>query len=326
MKSEIMSSNIFVSVVVCTFNRVGLLRECLESLVSQSYDNFEVFVVDDGSSDGTLDFLKSFSEAHSVVNFLTQENSGPSVARNKGILGARGEIICITDDDCVVDKDWIKNFVNAFSDDSTYGVGGKIEGCKPVNIIERYAEKNGLLNQENFSEIFLLTANAAFRKSCLDEIGGFDEHFYHMGGEDTDLGIMIKLMGGKLRYTPDAVVLHKHRSTLKDLMKQSYGYGKGYGFLHKKYTKQFHPKKRVKYFLKTILKKIIFAPVRIMKSFTSNDKALCLLEPYIDILVLSSECLGVIKETLNKKVYPGEKQNNKIKFIEDAKLPHKWGI
>jgi len=315
-----------VSVVVATYNRKALLDTCIQSLLSQNYPNLEVLVVNDGSSDGTVELLETYQKKDSRITFLTQQNKGIASARNSGIKKARGEIICFTDDDCIADRDWIKNLVKGFVDDSIGGVGGEVVGYKPTTLVERYVDKNKLLDQSNFINIFLLTANASFRKDVLERIKCFDENFYRMGGEDVDLGIKMLLARKALRYAPAAKVLHKHRSTLSGLMKQSSGYGRGYAFLHKKYPLYFNPSRRLSYFIRKIAFKFFVMPFRLFKAILEKDKALCLTEPILDILLISSELSGLVQETSLGKEYTGEKNYAKMDFIKKSGISNGWGL
>ena len=103
-----------VSVVIPTYNRKDMLKECLESLFNQTYpkERYEIIVVNDGSTDGTEEVLNEYAKkAPCAFKWFTQQNKGPCVARNLGVKNARGEIICFIDDDCVAEKKWIENLI-----------------------------------------------------------------------------------------------------------------------------------------------------------------------------------------------------------------------
>ncbi len=109
-----------ISVVVCTRNGAGTLQECLAALQRQNDSNYEVLVVDDGSTDTTPEIAREFPYAQ----YHSQPHSGLSAARNLGAQRATGEIIAYTDDDCVPDEDWLQHLRCAFEDPQCVAAGG----------------------------------------------------------------------------------------------------------------------------------------------------------------------------------------------------------
>jgi glycosyltransferase involved in cell wall biosynthesis len=109
-----------VSVVVACYNGAATLRGCLESLSRLSYPDYEVILVDDGSTDATHEIALMFPQ----VRYINQPNHGLSVARNTGITAARGEIIAFTDADCRADEDWLYYLVGDLSSGRFTGMGG----------------------------------------------------------------------------------------------------------------------------------------------------------------------------------------------------------
>ncbi|MFC2162160.1 glycosyltransferase [Candidatus Altiarchaeota archaeon] len=319
----------FVSVVVPTYNRGPLLNECLDSLFGQDYpkDKYEVIIVNDGSADDTEDILTEYEQrADDRYMHFRQENKGVSAARNLGIQNSQGEIVCFTDDDCIADPDWITNIVCEYDSMDVGGVGGRIKGFKPTRLIERYIEKNRLLDQEVFIDLFLTGANSSYRRDLLGEIRGYDIHFHKVGGDDTDIGLRVKLAGKTLKYARNAQVFHKHRTTVMGLVKQFHSYGRGYARMHKKYTSHFDPGKRVKYFISRIMKRCLAVFIRPFKAVTAQDKTLTGIEPVIDIILLSAELTGVVREIVVGPAYPGEKIREKMDFMRKANAVGGWGL
>lgn len=109
-----------VSVVVCSYNSGRTLEHCLQSLRSLDYPDFEVILVDDGSTDNTRDILSRFP----WVRAIHQENQGLSVARNVGLQAATGAIIAYTDSDCFADPDWLSLLVGQLQRSGAHAVGG----------------------------------------------------------------------------------------------------------------------------------------------------------------------------------------------------------
>jgi len=105
-----------ISVIVITYNRKELLKNCLKSLVNQNFDkeDYEVIVIDDGGNDGTKTLVKDFQRKFPNVRYYYQINKGYGAARNNGLSKARHELVAFTDDDCIVEKDWLKKIDYCF--------------------------------------------------------------------------------------------------------------------------------------------------------------------------------------------------------------------
>ena len=124
-----MDEPIMISVIIPTYNRCQLLKECLESLGRQTYplSDIEVMVVNDGSTDGTEAFLEDFkTRAPFQFRYFRQQNKGPAAARNLALQNAKGNLIAFTDDDCTVDPDWLKEFAKGFQEKRIAGYGGAV--------------------------------------------------------------------------------------------------------------------------------------------------------------------------------------------------------
>lgn len=115
------ASELFVSVIICTHNALNTLRPLLHQVLEQQYPTFECIVVDDGSIDGTSEWLKSMAQNHSNLKILYQDPAskilpGKKEALEKGILAAKGEIILLTDADCVMPSgNWISSMLKPFN-------------------------------------------------------------------------------------------------------------------------------------------------------------------------------------------------------------------
>lgn len=116
----------FVSIVICSRNRLKALKKyALPSLATIEYPSFEVIVVDDASSDGTLEFLQTYRQSHPHIKAIRNEQAkGLCNARNVGIDNSRGEIIAFIDDDCAVSTTWIHEIVKGYTHKNVAVVGG----------------------------------------------------------------------------------------------------------------------------------------------------------------------------------------------------------
>jgi len=214
-----------VSVVVVNWNGKRFLEKCLSSLYAQSYRSFEVIFIDNGSKDGSVEFVRTnFPDAVVIEN---KENLGFAAANNQGIKVARGKYIATLNNDTEVDRDWLKNLVSA-AESSEERMGmlapkilnmqepGKIDSVGGLLIYgDGIARGRGRSEEDRgqydrVEEIFFPSAcSALYLKKMLDEIGHFDEDFFAYC-EDTDLGLRARLAGWKALSVPSAVVYHHY--------------------------------------------------------------------------------------------------------------------
>lgn len=320
-----MSNEPFVSIIVPTYNRGGVLRECIDSLFNQTYpsNKYEVIVINDGSTDGTESFLKEYSIKKQSLKYYSQQNLGAAAARNLGIEKSIGEILCFIDDDCIADKDWIKSMIGPYSDKNVGGVGGRIITQNTGSFLGRYTEDSCFFNQERLVGIFIVGANSSYRKDVLSAIDGYDMLFRH--SEDVDIGIRNMILGYRLEYNPDSVVLHQARLSLKGIMKQVYGYGKGYACLHKKYPDYFNPQKRIIILGLRLIRKMILTPLKVLSLIFVKERRNKLHSSFLDMGLLASELSGVAIEATLGKPYSGIVIRKKLDFISKANMPYGWG-
>lgn len=215
-----------VSVIIVNYNGGALLEKCIYSLLVQSYPAIEIILVDNGSNDGSVDYVKK--EFPSVNIIANKENLGFAKGNNIGIKAAKGELIATLNNDTEVTSKWIEELVNAINSDEKLGMcASKMLFMKNPELInstgicisrsgacwDRGMFKRDEGQYESIGEVFGPCAGAAlYRKSMLDEIGLFDEDFYAYM-EDADLAFRGRLAGWKCLYVPKAVVYHAHGAT-----------------------------------------------------------------------------------------------------------------
>lgn len=232
-----MTEIIFVSIIIPTYNNRDYLKENIKSLYNQTYpkDKYEIIVVDDGSIDGTGQWVElQRNKYHCNLSYFFQKNKGPASARNLGIRNSLGEIVAFIDSDCIASCTWIEEIIKGYDDNRVAGVGGRIKALPTASKISQYCvyikmNEQPLINKTGI--VYLITGNASFKKNCLNNVGGFDERYNFAGGEDPDLCYRLKRQGYIFRYNRDAVVYNHHKEKMGEFFKTYFNYGKGDEFL-----------------------------------------------------------------------------------------------
>lgn len=220
-----------ITVVVPVFNARQRAKKCLASLVRQNYENYEIILVDDCSSDGTYELVKrSVDQSKRTRIRQTPENLGAAAARNLGIKEARGEYIAFTDCDCVVDNHWVEGLIECLITKKGEVAGGGVKTPQEIGFFARSLgtlRKPGpkLVSEDEAEDI--PTCNAIFKKALLERMNCFDETFESSGGEDTDLCARIKQENIPIYYTPKAIVWHYHKSGFIPFIKWRFNSGIG---------------------------------------------------------------------------------------------------
>lgn len=230
-----------ISVIICTYNGSKTLHECLEYISKLDYPNYEVVVVNDGSSDNTIEIIKEYVNRHGFKS-TTTENLGLSNARNIGMNLASNDIVAYIDDDAYPDAQWLKYIAYDFMRTNYVGTGGPnvtpdSDGFKARCISKSPGNPVQVLISDREAE-HLPGCNMAFRKSILQKIGGFDTKF-KIAGDDVDLCWRLLENGYKLGYNPSAMVWHRRRNSIRKYLKQQYNYGRAESLLEKKWPEKF---------------------------------------------------------------------------------------
>lgn len=229
-----------VTVIVPVRNGEPTIEPLLESLQRLDYDrkNVEVIVVDGNSTDKTRDIVKKYP-----VKLVVEKNKGLNAARNTGIKNSNGEIIAFTDCDCVVPSNWITKIVENFKDSQVSCVGGSAKGVC-IDFISEYADNSIVPLMPSFKKRKELNmvkpflrhpagCNMAFRRKVAEEVGCFDESIQY-GFDEVEFTERVCRAGYKMVLDPNVFVWHRHRSTLKEFLKQNFEYGRGIGVLFKR--------------------------------------------------------------------------------------------
>lgn len=229
-----------VSVVVASYNGDRTLKACLDSLERLNYPDYEVILVDDGSTDNT----PQIAAAHPQVKYFRHtENLGLSVARNTGISASTGEIVAFTDADCRADVDWLYYLVGDLLDSEFAGIGGHNflppddSSVAAAVLVSPGGPAHVMLTDRQAEHI--PGCNMAFYKWALEDVGMFDPIF-RKAGDDVDLCWRLQQRGRKIGFSPGGFVWHYRRSTVRAYLKQQHGYGEAEALLVRKHPEYFN--------------------------------------------------------------------------------------
>ena len=230
-----------LSVVIPTKDRADALARTLDALEAQEAAgaNLEVVVVDNGSSDGTLEQVRARKGGDGLsIRLLEQPEGGPAAARNAGVAAAGGEVLLFLGDDTEPEgKELLRAHLDlhAARPESTYGVLGRITWTprKPVTPFMRWLENGG--PQFHYCDLtpgpvdaasYFYSSHASVKRAFFQRVGGFDERFPTAAVEDTELGVRLADAGLELDYHPELLVLHDHPTTPEQSLRRSIAVGR----------------------------------------------------------------------------------------------------
>ena len=206
-----------ISVVMPTFRRPDWLREALDTLVAQTHDDFDIWVVDNNSGDATPDIVAEFAGHRVPVHYRCQTKPGDAPTRNLGIDESTGRRVAFFDDDQFAPADWLANLQAAADTTDADIIGGPVQ----LDVTEEEAARLGRICREMLREIDFSsvqrpyrgkelpgTGNALVRRELLTSLGRFDEAFTS-GGSDSDFFLRARQAGATLVYDPASPIVHR---------------------------------------------------------------------------------------------------------------------
>lgn len=210
-------SEMKASIIIPAYNNEKTIQECLKACKGQTLKPFEIIVIDDGSTDRTMELAKSEN-----VKVFSQKNSGPAKARNLGAKKSSGDILIFTDSDCVPEKNWLQEMVAPFKNKEVIGVQGAYKS-RQKSIVAKFAQmeiEERYERMKKSKEIdWIGSYSAGYRKKDFLDVNGFDESFPKASGEDPELSYKLSKMGKKLVFNPKAIVYHYHPDTIFKYLK-----------------------------------------------------------------------------------------------------------
>lgn len=266
-----------ISVIITTLNRHKKLKDCLVSIFKNSYKNFEIILIDQSNNDGTYKVVKKIKSnriKYQKVNFV-----GKSKGLNVALTKASGNILAFTDDDCLVDKNWLKEIYKSFKNLKQPGVltGSSIPYQKNKHLLEYcpatyIRKKTSLIKKPCYHATNIgFGNNMAFRREIFDKIGGFKEWLgpgsVSQAAVDAEFLLRALIYGKQIKYNSKLIIYHNKWLTYYHLQKQMlkytcgelacYGYYslQGYKFAHKIVLANFYDSwNKLKYYSKQLIK------------------------------------------------------------------------
>ncbi|MFA6255539.1 MAG: glycosyltransferase [Patescibacteria group bacterium] len=233
-----------VSIIIPAYNAQNTLGPCLESVQNQNYNNYEIIVVDNNSTDETKQAVAEFQKDDARIKYVFEPKHFRGAARNAGIRVASGEIIAMIDADCIAPPDWLfqltKPLIEAgeavamgLINDLTKNYWSKL-GQNSEEECFQYATKSGYINN-------LTTANFAIKTSVIKNFM-FDDNL--MSSEDYDLYLRLKKLF-RIKALPQVRVGHRHRSSLKQIIKRQFEHGYWIVIVYQKHKKNIVRKEEI---------------------------------------------------------------------------------
>jgi glycosyltransferase involved in cell wall biosynthesis len=227
LKEQNLDCDTAVDIVVPTRGRGARINILVESVLESDYPNFTLWIVDQSEDDLTEEAIRPYIESDSRIRYERTPTCGSNIARNAGACLGDAPVIIFTDDDCRVTTGWLGAMVTEFEKDSSWAVFGRILPDERIqnNTSDDYlarmlpmaikeADSRQVYEGNHFNLGFGHGANMGFRRECFELIHGFD-NLLGIGGvfrswPERDIGYRILVKGGRIVYTPDALLFHSH--------------------------------------------------------------------------------------------------------------------
>jgi glycosyltransferase involved in cell wall biosynthesis len=259
-----------VSFIIPYFNSGETVQETIDSIFNQSYSNFDIWIINDGSIDQfSIDKLKDL-EGNEKIHILQQANAGPSIAKNHGVSASKGEILCFLDADNLVLENYLSEAIRAF------------ELIKDIDVVYsdymNFGDIDGIHLSMNIDYFNILIGNpidncVVIKRESFLSVNGFDEYLSRLGLEDWELWLNLLKNGRKFHYLNKVHFKYRVLKTSRTQMSANpkfkiisdYIYKKHSDFLSEKYHEIFYLHKMMTESIDIKIGKIILTPYRFIK-------------------------------------------------------------
>ncbi len=271
------SNNPKISIIIPIYNAEKTIIPCINSILNQSYKNYELILVDNNSTDNTKKIIKNFQKKSKKIKYLFEKQKGRGPARNTGEKSAKEEIILMTDSDCILPKNWINNIIKPLQNENFDAVQGFQKNISN----DFWSIQHQIQSEKKYTNIITLekenipgmidTKNFAIKKNTLKKIGYSSRKY--ISGNDTDLSLKLAKHNCKVKFLKNLKVKHFHSSKLKKIINKQIYRGMWTYIItkdHKNnpYIKNFKKKSAQKDNLK------LFKPYKIKKILQKNPSEL----------------------------------------------------
>ncbi len=213
-----------VSVVIPVHNGQKTMKKCLESVLIQSYDNYEVIIVDNNSNDNTKKIILEFQNKHTNLAYVFEKEQKRGAARNTGEKLATGDIVAMTDSDCIVPTSWIKELTKPIQNNDCDAVQGFEENIEDnfwsINIQKQNEHRIKYLKKQKDAIGIIDTKNFAISMKALKTIGYTNRKYF--SGNDIELSIKFQMKNFKLKFLSNIRVKHFNASSTRGVINRNF--------------------------------------------------------------------------------------------------------
>ena len=255
-----------ISVIIPTKNRQHILPLCLQPVLEQTIpsQSYEVIVIDDGSRDETARLIKEFQRRYPQLRYLYQQSRGKSAARNLGIQQSQAPLLALLDDDCIVEADWLEEFIRlARNNQEKVVFQGRMVNYSQGNIygetwqfaFSKFVDYALAGKQAGYID-FMGGTNVSLERSAFQLCGDYDTSLECR--EDEDLRMRLQKLGYRIKYEPQIIVKHYYRQNFIAFTRQHFNYGRYQYLLFRKWGKEVRYKhggvlgKKVRFYNPTV--------------------------------------------------------------------------
>lgn len=227
VSAELVSARPAVSVVLCVRNSAAFVGRQLAALAAQDLDApWELVVVDNGSRDATAAVVAHWVELHPTWRLVAEPTRGVNRARNRGVAAATAPFVALCDADDAVEPGWLRAMVDGLTRHDVVG-GALVDDplARPRSPWRNVHQCDALPIVHG--RPYVMGASLGFRREVFDRIGGFDRR-YAAGADDVDFVLRAADAGATVAFVPEARTRYRVKETAGEVMRQQYGYGRGY--------------------------------------------------------------------------------------------------
>lgn len=215
-----------ISIIIPSYNRAGHIGNVIQSLLEQTLLNDEIIVVDDCSSDQSVQIINQFP-VHLIEH---SDNKGPATARNTGLELAKNDIVLFIDSDAYAAPGLLDHIKAIYQQDEKHKIGGvggqgmEDQVNSTYDLWRKYHANQSFGDKPKHNVSYLFGLCASYRREVLLEVGGFDPFYRINAGEDLDIGYRVRKAGYRLYYEPKAVVYHQHSDDEESLFRVQFNW------------------------------------------------------------------------------------------------------